>query len=170
MKKKITKQKPVKKKQKMNIGLQVSVIMKALADHEISTTKSEIMDFISPDLEYEENKKNVFEAFGVGKGKKKKSDKQLEADLFLIDQAQDVHFSRSYIAQKQDNSILAEHTYTPLQALKDAKKADKWFQQPNRYDIVGVDASEEMILLKKKKVNKSTKAKKITAKKKRGEK
>jgi len=112
---------------------QVARIKQYLSNRGISARIGEIEDYISPDLHYDENKTAVLETFGMRMGHRYTN---LEA---FIAQAQMRDDERSEHAQLIDYHKRAVHTWTPREVLKDLSKADRWFNFPNRYDIVGID-------------------------------
>jgi len=121
------------KEKLMPFRQQVARIKQYLSNRGISARIGEIEDYMSPDLHYDENKTAVLEVFGMRMGHRYTD---LEA---FIEQAQMRDDERSEHAQLIDYRKRAVHTWTPREVLKDLSKADRWFNFPNRYDIVGID-------------------------------
>ena len=112
---------------------QVARIKQYLSNRGISARIGEIEDYMSPDLHYDENKAVVLETFGMRMGHRYTN---LEAFIAQVQMRDD---ERSEHAQLIDYRKRAVHTWTPREVLKDLSKADRWFNFPNRYDIVGID-------------------------------
>jgi hypothetical protein len=114
---------------------QVTRIKQYLSNRDVEVRTGEIEDHMSPDLHYDENKTNVLAAFG----KKKKVRKYGSVET-LMEQANMRDDERSERAQNMDYSKCATNAYMPKEVADDITKAQRWFKNPNRYDIIGVDA------------------------------
>ena len=112
---------------------QLARIKQYLSNRGISARICEIEDYMSPDLHYDENETAVLEVFGMRMGHR-----YTDLEAFTA-QAQRRDDERSEHAQLTDYHKRAVHTWTPREVLKDISKADRWFNFPNRYDIVGID-------------------------------
>ena len=128
-----TKRRKSTKERLMPFRQQVARIKQYLSNRGVCASISEIEDYMSPDLHYDENKTAVLEVFGMRMGHRYTD---LEA---FIEQAQMRDEERSEHAQLTDYRKRAVHTWTQREVLKDLSKADKWFNFPNRYDILGID-------------------------------
>ena len=126
----------MKKEKLMPIKRQIVYIRKVLTNRGVSCRSGEIEDYVSPDLHYDENLSNCMKEFGISE-----TPDYTEKESMTI-QAEQRHAERSRRAQLQDYHKRAKTTYTIGQIINDPKKADRWFDKPNRYDIFGIDVKE----------------------------
>ena len=127
------------------IKRQVALLRSYLSRRNIPVREGEIEDYVSPDLHYEENKEAVLKVFGVGIGHQ-----YTDAEA-IFDQAERVFESRSEKSQLTDYRRCAKNTFTIKELVKKPSNIDKWFEKPNMYDIIGIDAKESCKKRKKKK-------------------
>lgn len=124
---------------------QVARIKQLLTNRGVSARIGEIEDYMSPDLHYDENKRAVLSEFG-----KKKVRKYGSVET-LMEQAHARDDNRSEQAQNMDYRKCTTKTYMPKEVADDIEKAQRWFNNPNRYDIIGVDAKSTCPRTKRKK-------------------
>lgn len=133
---------------------QVARIKQILTNRGVNVRSGEIEDHMSPDLHYDENKRAVLAAYG-----KKKVRKYGSVEV-LMEQAHARDDGRSERAQSTDYRKCARNAYMPKEVADDMAKAQRWFNSPNRYDIIGVDAKSACPPRKKKSTKKRTKRRK----------
>lgn len=93
-------------------------------------------------LSYPENYRNVMSRYKRTDNKAKKSKATYlgcGSGLDLSYAAQS-HKTRSPHAQRMDEAFLSKGTFTERQIARDCSKLLKWYKEPGRYDIVGIDA------------------------------
>jgi len=139
------------KEKVMPYGQQVARIKQYLTNRGVSARVGEIEDYMSPDLHYDENKSAVLAEFG-----KKKKRKYSSVDV-LMEQAQARDDDRSERAQNADYRKCAVNAWSLKEVADDITKADKWFNNPNRFDIIGIDAKSSCPTKKRKKTVKRKK-------------
>ena len=123
---------------------QVARIKAFLTNRWVDVRTGEIEDHMSPDLHYDENKRAVLEVYG-----KKKRRKYGSVET-LMEQAHARDDARSERSQTSDYRRCATRAFMPKEVADDIKKAQRWFDNPNRCDIIGVDAKASCPRPKKK--------------------
>jgi len=82
------------------------------------------------------------------------------AVLFFAQRVMTIDDDRSERAQNTDYRKCAKNAWLPQEVADDITKANKWFNNPNRFDIIGVDAKSTCPSTKRKKATKKTAKKK----------
>jgi len=139
----MTKHRKSAKEKLMPFKQQVVRIKQYLTNRGIEVRLGEIEDYMSPDLHYDENKHAVLDVFG-----QRQTRQYSTVDAFL-EQAHNREDERSERAQQMDYHKCAAIAWTPKEVAADEKKALKWLNSPNRYDVIGVDAKDKCPRVKK---------------------
>ena len=138
----------MKKERLMPIGQQVAHIQRYLSNRGVSASKTAIEDYVSKDLHYDENKAAALNA--LLKQKAKKQHKYTDVET-LREQLEAHDDARSERAQLMDYKRCATNAFTIKELAEDPMKANRWFKNPNRFDVIGIDAKASCSTVKHKK-------------------
>ena len=123
----------------MNKGLQVYNIKRELQIEGIDPDKVDVESEVDMDLRYIENRNNILSK--VERNPERFYGKRLDDDAlaFEKDHAMDFHEQRSDISQRMDENKTATTIISDKQIIINPNVTNKWYEQPNRSDIQGID-------------------------------
>jgi len=132
-------------------GMQIYKMKQDLLKMGISPDTVDLEALVDGRITYGENLKNIERKIGISHSRKQtgtfskaKHKKTLNAQdamglAFEKEHAMDRHQRRSLLSVQMDESKKAKHTLTDRQILDNHPLLQKWYKQPNRYDIQGID-------------------------------
>ena len=132
----------------MNRNLQIYKIKQELKRSKISSDLVDVEALLDSSLSYTENKKKILI---IANREKKRPKIDSVALDFEKEQARAFHNSRSVPAQIADESKRSKKVIGDIMITGDPKILDKWYKDPNKYDIVGVDYPSTQVKSKPKK-------------------
>ncbi len=116
----------------MNKPMQVKTIKRHLKSKGVDPDTIDVEAKVDSNLSMEENWKQIKKEVGISQGIKSKKEMQATLSDDVLRQAQMYHETRDPNAQELDENLVAKIPEDP----------DKWFEQPNQYDLPGIDFPE----------------------------
>lgn len=121
--------------------MQVLKLMDEFARMGISSDLVDLDSLVDASLTYPENYRNIASRYKKTSNAARKSrPTTIGVSNIDLSYAAAAHQARSPQARNMDEATRARSTYTERQAMSQLGVLDKWFKNPGRADIVGIDA------------------------------
>jgi len=123
----------------MNKSMQVYNLKRELKLEGFDPDTFDVESEIDASLRYNENKDRILNK--VERNRERYSKHQIDDETlsFEKDQALDFHNQRSEISQRMDENKPAQTIITDKVIINNPMRLNKWYENPNRLDIQGVD-------------------------------